>query len=105
MDPSDPNLMPDLEQNSLWRLLRCWLVCWPRSQLYQAKVDRVRSSLIILLLGSLAHYVCDRVLGGVGYPLYVGSLWYYDRWGGQAFPLTGKHSRASLAASQVFADS
>ena len=29
-----------------------------------------------------------RILGGIGYPLYVGSLWYYDRVGGQAFPLT-----------------
>ncbi|KAF4961810.1 hypothetical protein FSARC_10068 [Fusarium sarcochroum] len=28
------------------------------------------------------------VLGGIGYPLYVASLWYYDRVGGQAFPLT-----------------
>ncbi|KAL4882103.1 MFS general substrate transporter [Aspergillus karnatakaensis] len=29
------------------------------------------------------------ILGGIGYPIYVGSLWYYDRVGGQAFPLTG----------------
>ncbi|KAK5948241.1 hypothetical protein OHC33_010675, partial [Knufia fluminis] len=28
-------------------------------------------------------------LGAVGYPIYVGSLWYYDRVGGEAFPLFG----------------
>ncbi|OJI99848.1 hypothetical protein ASPVEDRAFT_81437 [Aspergillus versicolor CBS 583.65] len=27
------------------------------------------------------------VIGGIGYPLYVGSLWYYDRIGKQPFPL------------------
>ncbi|CAG7917678.1 unnamed protein product [Penicillium olsonii] len=28
------------------------------------------------------------IIGGICYPLYVGSLWYYDRIGGQEFPLT-----------------
>ncbi|PLB47354.1 MFS general substrate transporter [Aspergillus steynii IBT 23096] len=27
------------------------------------------------------------VIGAIGYPVYVGSLWYYDRAGGQVFPL------------------
>ncbi|XXH05712.1 hypothetical protein Hte_012147 [Hypoxylon texense] len=28
-------------------------------------------------------------IGGIGYPFYVGSLWYYDRIGNEAFPLFG----------------
>ena len=27
--------------------------------------------------------------GALGYPFYVGSMWYYDRIGHQAFPLFG----------------
>lgn len=31
----------------------------------------------------------DSIIGGIGYPFYVGSLWYYDRKGSEGFPLTG----------------
>jgi hypothetical protein len=30
--------------------------------------------------------IYDRVFGAIGYPLYVGSLWFFDRHGGAWFP-------------------
>jgi len=30
-------------------------------------------------------------IGAIGYPFYVGSLWYYDRGGSEAFPLFSQH--------------
>ncbi|KAL3471037.1 MFS general substrate transporter [Aspergillus californicus] len=42
--------------------------------------------------GSALNYLGPKwtvVLGGFGYPFYVGSLWYYDKVGHEAFPLFG----------------
>ncbi|KAL2211522.1 hypothetical protein CC79DRAFT_1363819 [Sarocladium strictum] len=42
--------------------------------------------------GPVLNYLGPRwtiILGGIGYPFYLGSLWYYDRVGNEAFPLTG----------------
>ncbi|KAH7202957.1 hypothetical protein BKA60DRAFT_641075 [Fusarium oxysporum] len=40
--------------------------------------------------GSILNYLKPKytiAIGAIGYPFYVGSLWYYDRGGSEAFPL------------------
>lgn len=44
----------------------------------------------------------DSLVGATGYPIYVASLWYYDRVGKEGFPLFGKFlSCSSLRLSYL----
>lgn len=44
------------------------------------------------MAGSILNFLKPKktiLIGSIGYPLYAGSLWYYDRTGHQWFPLLG----------------
>lgn len=87
-------LLP-LPQNSLRNIHSHGMGCWSSTEHLQAKTDHVSSSSCRTTCRERRHKSVRKLtrrcsfIGCIGYPLYVGGLWYFDRVGHSWFSYFG----------------